>query len=260
MPGELNQKQNEFKVSLRSASVPTFKHNKKEAGVRIVEFDVTPEITESRNVEYKTMNPIHMPGTIYVYGSTSSRTYALSSVKLISRTMEEASKNMTRLWTLRGWTMPQFGERSSTLSEQQVLNRRIMERDGFLSEKNVEVVNKDKASNSRDLYDQGVGTELLGKPPEVLFLNAYSDIPAFVGNGASRYSRNIATNISNIPVVIQSLSIPYPSDVDYIPTLSGQPFPRVMILDIQLVETRAPREFAKKFSLQDFRSGTLRNF
>jgi len=42
---------NEFKVKLRSQVTNT-----------VVAFDVTPDISESRTVNYKTLEPVHMPG------------------------------------------------------------------------------------------------------------------------------------------------------------------------------------------------------
>ncbi len=251
---------NQFKVKLRrAASYPYTNMVEGDAGnagqkrgrinTNSVVFDVTPDITESRNVEYKTMNPIHMPGQIFVYGSTSSRQFQLGSVKLISRTTEEATRNIQTLWTLRGWTMPYFGLGSSTTTDWQKFFRRDMQDNpGFY------------ANDSQALKKLLRGQELLGKPPEVLYLSAYSNAPLMQHNGRGPWTRRFPTNIDNIPVVITSLSIPYPSDVDYIPTEDGQPFPRVMMLDIQLQETRAPREFTEKFSLQKFRQGTLVNF
>ena len=215
---------------------------------QLVTFDVTPELTETRNVEYKTMNPIHMPGQIFVYGSTASRTFALSNVKLVSRTIEEATRNLQMLWTLRGWTMPYFGKGSSTLDQFQSQFRQNMQSDPGIAP-------ADQAQLRRLR-----GQELLGKPPEVLLLNAYSRTQTITRDGRGIPIRSFPTNIANIPVVITSLVIPYSADVDYIPTENGEPFPRVMMLDIQLQETRAPGEFTKNFSLQQYRQGVLAGF
>jgi len=214
-----------------------------------VVFDVTPDIMESREVKYKTLEPIHMPGQIFIYGGTNSRMFALSNIKLISRTIAEATKNMNILWTLRGWTMPYFGEGSSDLTNEERANRRDL-RDGSLdpSQKADQRAGKLK-----------LGKSLLGKPPEVLLLSAYSNI-GDLSSVNGRRNRQFATNLSNIPVVITSLNIPYPSDVDYIPDQNGQPIPRVMSIDIQLQETHAPREYTRQFSLQDFRQGILDRF
>ena len=48
-----------------------------------VVFDVSPDVNETRNVNYKQINPIHMPGSIFVYEGTSSRVFSLDNIKLI---------------------------------------------------------------------------------------------------------------------------------------------------------------------------------
>lgn len=213
----------------------------------IVTFDVSPDITETRSVEYKTMQPVHMPGQILAYGSSTSRTYSVSNIKLISRTHTEASLNMQRLWTLRGWTMPRFGTESSTINhDQDTVRRQFEQKTG------------DWTDPTKPPSRQKIGKESLGQPPQVVYLNAYSNLSESQKMQSLR--REIPTNIHNVPVVLQSLSIPYQSDVDYIPTHDGQPFPRVMVLDLQLVEARAPRELSEQFSLDDYKNGLLGGF
>lgn len=254
MAGEAEQI-NKYKVRLTQASNIPLQNNRENAPNNTssraskytgrVVFDVTPELTENRQVEYKSMNPVHMPGQIFVYGSTMSRTFQLSAVKLIARTTEEATRNMNILWTLRSWTMPYFGINSSTLSGDQAQFRRD------LNEGRVQDAPEDPAQ-----LRARKGQELLGKPPEVLLLSAYTSVATAAGN----YKRDFQTNLSNVPVVITNLTIPYPADVDYIPDENNQPVPRVMLLDIQLQETRAPREYTQGFSLQQFRQGLLDGF
>lgn len=229
--------ENIFKVSL----TPIYSSAR-----RRVTFDVTPDIIENRNVNYKTMDPIHMPGSIHVYASTSSRTFNLSNVKLISRTTEEATKNILRLHQLRGWAMPYFGA-SSTLSNTQKQNRRS----NFRSNLNENPNSSGSAFQDDPDHHQIYGVERLGAPPEVLFINAYSDVRT--------RQRRSPMNIHRVPCVMQQLSIPYPSDVDYIPTEDGIPFPTVMTIDITLVETHAPLDY-NKFKLQDYRRGKLPDF
>ena len=86
----------------------------------------------------------------------------------------------------------------------------------------------------------------MGAPPAVLFLTAYA-------------SSTLRGNIYKIPTVITNLTIPYPSEVDYIQTLGGQPFPTIMTIDIQLTEVHAPSEY-EAFSLEHFRNGDLTGF
>lgn len=222
---------NAFKVKLRSQVTNT-----------VVAFDVTPEITETRNVNYKTLEPVHMPGGIYVYGSTSARNYQINNIRLVSRTAREAAKNLYRLNILRSWTMPYFGLNSSSLT---------------------------------------------GAPPDVLALSAYATGSIDSANDQFAKAREDnalgtnsqipdqpnkrarATNIQNVPVVLQQLSIPYPSDTDYIPTSAetiqgveigaGVPFPTIMTVDLVLMETHSPREYAR-FDLKKFRDGLLDTF
>lgn len=231
---------NQFKVKLRSQVTKV-----------VVAFDVTPEITETRNVNYKTLEPVHMPGGIHVYGNTSSRVFNINNIRLVSRTREEASKNLYRLNIMRGWAMPYFGTNN---------------------------------------------TSLVGAPPDVLSLSAYStglqdtaNDPATSGTveerrAATNFSktgteqaqntknllkRERPTNLNNIPVVLQQISIPYPSDTDYIPTMekrfgetmimAGVPFPTIMTVDLVLLETHSPREFTN-FDLKAYRQGLLDNF
>lgn len=93
-----------------------------------------------------------------------------------------------------------------------------------------------------------LGAELRGSPPRVLRLSAYSVD-----------GQNTAQHINRVPVVLQNLNIPYPSDVDYIPTSNGVPMPTIMTIDVTLLETHSVREY-ETFNLDSFRRGTLRGF
>ena len=229
-----------LKVKLKS-SVP---------GGSLVTFTVTPDVVENRAVNYKALDPLHMPGQIHVFTNSASRTYAINSVKLISRTSEEATRNLWLINVLRHWTTPYFSENSSNVTAEQRNNRQI----GRVQVRN-DPDNEFKDDN--ELF--GGRRELLGAPPDVLFLSAYSE----VGKQG---------NIYKIPVVITNLSIPYPSDVDYMPTgdgaiighkyrhiKAGIPFPTLMTMDINFVETHSPREYSN-FNIFDFRNGNLENF
>lgn len=220
---------NEYKVKLRSQVNNT-----------VIAFDVAPDVNETRNVEYKTMQPVHMPGGIHVYGYTNSRNFSVNSIKLVSRTAEEAARNLYRLNVLKSWAMPYFGRNN---------------------------------------------TKLVGAPPDVLAFTAYakgmtdsSRLPlsqqnndqfGFNQSTDETNARIRATNLQNIPVVLTQISNSYPSDIDYIPTanatfnsveiIAGVPFPTIMMVDMQLLETHSPREY-ERFSIDDFRRGKLDNF
>lgn len=207
----------------------------------------TPDIVEARSVNYKTVDPIHMPGVIYAYSNTSSRTYSLSNVKLVSRTPKEAQGNLEILQQLRTWCLPRFGSGKSIDENQK--NRQSPEH-----------LRQQRNFDASQLLGAGevVRSDLLGSPPAVLLFSAYSK----VGDGTQTNSSGTKTlqNINRVPVLIQSLSIPYPSDVDYINAEgSNVPVPIVMTIDISLVETHSPLEY-EKFSLDSFKLGLLPHF
>lgn len=90
----------------------------------------------------------------------------------------------------------------------------------------------------------GAGTEvsspgLLGAPPPVLRFSGYGK-----------------KNISPVPVVLESYSTNWPNDIDYIPTMEGEPFPVIMELDLNLKESYSPAEYSN-FDLAAYKTGDL---
>ena len=190
----------------------------------VIAFRVSPEsINESRQAIYKQLEPLHMPGSLQVYTHTTPRNWAVSGVKLISRNGVEAEDNLQTVNILRSWMMPYFGE-SKTLG--------------------------------KDNYK----AEMLGAPPPVLLFSAYSDgklQSTQQGNASFGGSNGGMGIIRNVPVVMQSLNIPFGNDVDYIPTMkSNQPFPAVLPIDFALVESHSPSDFSA-FSIIDYKQGEL---
>ena len=221
-------------------------------GLRVT-FRASPQVTENRNVNYTALEPLHAPGQIQVYKNTSSRSFSVSDLKLISRTTQEADDNLKILWRLRGWTMPRFGN-SSTLSGFQLESRRRK----VAGEPTPYFQNTPEHQSEKQRY---FGTELLGAPPEILYLSVYSHE---VGKTSTSGKTNVNTwsvsqHINKVPVVLQQLTIPYPNDVDYINTSSGVPMPIIMNLDLQLLETHSPNSY-EAFSLNNFKNGTLVGF
>lgn len=213
-------------------------------------FEATPDIIETRNVNYNSVDPAHMPGQIYTYKNTSSRAYNVSNIRLLSRTQSEAQQNLTWLWRLRGWTMPEFGSQTNAIRqwdwpEWDTANPDAENRArGSTSSVDIE------QSRILDQHKEAVnnfGFNPLGAPPELLYFSAYS-----AGSAPSQH-------INRVPVFLQQLSIPYPSDVDYITTISGVPMPTIMTIDLTLVETHAPAEY-ESFSLSAFKQGKLGGF
>lgn len=241
-----DQLENPYKVKLTSA---------RKGGIT-VSFDASPTVSENRNVNYGSLDPLHAPGQIQVYKNTSSRTFQLSDVKLISRTVPEADRNLRKLWILRSWCMPRFGN-SSTLTDQQRENRN--ERlNGFPSE-----YESFPPQERAALEDEYYGNELLGAPPPILYLSAYSrNVGTLTTNNPSGTQTNvweISQHINRIPVVIQQLTIPYPNDVDYITTSTGVPMPTIMTIDLALIETHSPNAY-EAFNLDAYKQGILKGF
>ena len=151
--------------------------------------------------------------------------------------------------------MPRFGK-SSTLSADQAADRSDYERDRASGDRTEETL--------KAFYGTDFGIELLGAPPAVLYLTAYSKNvgSSSVPTGRENTAVNvwdIAQHINKIPVVIQQLTIPYPNDVDYITTSSGLPMPSIMNIDLALLETHSPNSY-EGFNLDAYKRGVLQGF
>lgn len=182
-------------------------------------FEVSPTVSESRTVEYIGVNPVHMPGSIQVYKRTESRTFTISA-KFISRSTLQAQENMKYLQILRGWTMPYFG-----------------------------------VGSQFDGPSTDAGASMLGAPPDVLYLYAYTTPTRTANASRAPYT----TNLSKIPVVLKSLSFDYPEDVDYISIPQSDPFPVKMEVRLELAETHSPKGY-EGFTLSKFKQGQLLQF
>jgi len=150
---------------------------------------------------------------------------------------------------MRGWTMPNFGV-SGTVDKQWEWPE--WDTANAQAENKASEPNQFHEDRSQILDEQreaavNYGVNPIGSPPDILYFSAYS-----AGDAARQH-------IKRVPVVLQQLSIPYPSDVDYILTPQGVPMPTLMSLDITLIETHAPREY-ESFSLSAFKQGLLGGF
>lgn len=192
-----------------------------------------------------------------IYKHTNSRTFNVGA-HLVSRNVSDALKNMATLQKLRGWLLPYFGERTNTLSASQQENRkasqtRTGQNTGPLTEQERD------AELRRRIATEGV--QLRGAPPDILYLYAYS-----TGTNDLR-GLGPRVNINRVPVVMSSLEITYPEDVDYIPVYdpedgpgaNSEPFPRKMDISLTLLESHSPREF-EQFDLLAYKLGNLANF
>ena len=74
----------------------------------MVTFNVMPVIEESRQVNYSDVDLVHGIGGMVKWKNTSARSWKMSELTLISRTREEATRNLQRLLMIRSWTMPVF--------------------------------------------------------------------------------------------------------------------------------------------------------
>lgn len=71
-----------------------------------VEFDVTPDITESGSVSYVEESEIRGPGSILMYMGSPSRNFSINA-KLVARNIQEAKKVSTIIHILKSWRQPE---------------------------------------------------------------------------------------------------------------------------------------------------------
>lgn len=226
-------------------------------GSQQVIFENTPTFSESGGVEYTPVQPVHMPGAIQVYKNTQPRTFSITH-KFISRTTAEATANANYVQLLRSWRFPFFGKGSTTLTDSQAETRRQLQGNITATQQQLrnQLQSQDRAAsntavllNSLQRAQSSAGFELLGAPPEVLYLYAYS------AQTTDRVSKQIH-NINRVPVVLTNLDINYPEDVDYIPSDFNEPCPVRWDISITLAETHSPTEF-ENFSLVKYKTGQL---
>lgn len=243
---------NAFKVRLVSV---LSMNNNIPSEIKQVAFDVTPGLSENRSVEYTAVQPVHMPGGIQVYKFTGSRVFELTT-RLVSRSPTDALKNLQQLQLLRSWTMPFFGIASAKVGQSNNDSTSKLPSTNFVPYQDANETFNNQADAIRGGGTKG-DVNLLGAPPEVLYLYGYST--------SQNDSRSDSVgNLNRIPVVMTSLNITYPDDVDYIPVYSSpdgktEPFPVKMEVGISLTETHSPAEY-ERFDLMSFKQGTLVNF
>ena len=139
-----------------------------------------------------------------------------------------------------------FQKYKSTDSTQWTVNATLISRTVVEATQNLEYLNRLR-SWTMPYFGDVTGNqypERLGAPPPVLIFSGFRQ-----------------HMIGPVPVVITSLNWNFPKDVDYIPAISPTtstsiPFPTVMQLGIQLVESFSTAEF-NNFSLNDFRLGNF---
>ena len=71
-----------------------------------IEFDATPEITESGSASYFEASEVRGPGSILMYMGSPSRNFSINA-KLIARNAWEARKVDAQIHILKSWRMPE---------------------------------------------------------------------------------------------------------------------------------------------------------
>lgn len=113
--------------------------------------------------------------------------------------------------------------------------------------RNLEILNTIRAWRM-PFYGQGTeetDAALLGAPPPILTLSAYGSLV-----------------IGPVKCVMESYSVSWPNDVDYLPavdplTKESKPFPVILSVNINLKESWAPKEFSG-FSLREYQRGDMK--
>ncbi len=180
------------KIRLISTAVANNDSGKINTGREQVEFNLSPEISESKQVIYAEIGDIRQAASILIYGGSPSRKWSINA-KFLSRTEKEADETWKSVQLMRSWANPD--------------------------------------TNYKFGIDSGT--------PHVLRLYGYG------------------RTWQGIPVVLSSINIDYPSDIDYIPTAYGTNVPVIQSVSFQLTEARTPDDLLKKFDLEKFKRGVL---
>lgn len=208
-----NNEENQFKIRLYSPRTQ-----------KLVVFNTTPSLTENKSVAYSTLNPVHMPGTYYVYENSPGRKFDLSEITLVSRNPNEARRNLQRIVTLRGWTMPYFGSTDAPL----------------------------RVLNETNVTDELKGW--LGAPPETLLFSAYAKDNT--GGNMNKIPVIIESLNINYPNTVDYIPTASLQEGD---ALGGVPFPTITTITVSLAEQHSAAEF-EKFNLIAYRNGVLNAF
>lgn len=110
--GVLQRVPNKEIIVLSSDTTKALDWNK----LRTVEFIVTPELSESRTVNYLEISEMRQAGGLLVYIGTQARTYTLNA-RFVSRTPAEADVSYTYTHVLKSWAMPDKTASSGSSSQ-----------------------------------------------------------------------------------------------------------------------------------------------
>lgn len=161
-----------------------------------VQFELSPEISESKQANYAQIDEIRQAASILIYSGSPSRNWSVSA-KFLSRTVDEATTTWKNIQLLKAWHNPD--------------------------------------TNYYNGYDSGT--------PYILRMYGYGE------------------TWQGIPVVLKSLTVEYPTDVDYIPNINGTNVPVIQSVNFSLTEARTPAELTRgDFDLEKFKLGVLKHW
>jgi hypothetical protein len=232
---------------------------------RSVTFFVSPEISESRNVNYVDISDIRMPASILIWMGSPSRGFNLSA-KFIARSQIEADGAFQQLSLLRSWCVAQ--PVTGSLDQDKRTVTQVVANNIVHSSQTDKIASKPSDAAATANTQQGKAPTT-GQPPPA---NQPPDQSTYTLGGTLFNDQTppvlllegYGGQFRHIPVVIQSLNISYPNDVDYIQNSNGVWVPIIHDISISLKEAR--ELFAKganapgamnTFSIKKFRNGTL---
>lgn len=178
-----------------------------------------------------------------------SRTFTLNA-KFIARSQNEADVSFRNKSLLESWCVTSSGlggnltKATTTAASQIALANGDAKDPGDTPATNTQdgTTNNKPTQATAPTQTFSATTDLFAQSPKVLALEGYGG------------------QFRKIPVVIRSLNITYPSDVDYVTASGGQWVPIVQDVSISFTEAREISKFTgaiSGFNLQAFKTGTL---
>lgn len=215
-----------------------------------VVFFITPEMSESRSVSYIEIGDIRMPASLLIYMGSPSRSFTINA-KFLARSQAEADVSFRNKSVLESWcvTNPTLGNALNAVTQ---VNNQITPQDqqspGDTASTATQAGNGPlpylsvpaKSTATTQPFTQT--TNLFAQSPPVLSLEGYGG------------------QFRRIPVVIRSLNISYPTDVDYVASSNNTLVPILQDISITLSEARnidAGYGAMNSFNLSAFKQGTL---
>lgn len=215
----------------KSVTLTSKRGNTHYRAINSVRFFISPEMSESRHVNYVDISDVRLPSSILIWMGSPSRTFSLNA-KLLARSTAEADRSFKDLNMLKSWCVTN----TPTIVGNTI--NRVSEND-FLK--------KPPASPSDT---EGEEEPIQFQLPETLFADTP---PVLLLEGYGGQFRNI-------PVVITDLTITYPSDIDYVQNAKGVYVPILQDVSISLKEARDISGHSgaiSTFNLSKFKAGTL---